>query len=207
MVEQLQNNSSLLPNAAYRLGRLMPMALVSSGSVACLVPTCPEDLEGAVRALSASNCHTRGHGLPPGVKKACRALIEPVYFIVPFDTENPSCWLVRRSRRWTGGIQKENGVAKLKDKVAVITGETSGMALATARLFVEEGAHVLSPAAAKNRWTMRQGDRPERHRRAGRCRQPCGSRPPVRDGEEGKGPDRCPLRQARALASSRRSAR
>ena len=29
---------------------------------------------------------------------------------------------------------------KLKNKVAVITGETSGKALATAKLFVEEGA-------------------------------------------------------------------
>jgi NAD(P)-dependent dehydrogenase (short-subunit alcohol dehydrogenase family) len=34
-------------------------------------------------------------------------------------------------------------VAKLKDKVAVITGATSGMALATAKLFVEEGAYVF----------------------------------------------------------------
>jgi NAD(P)-dependent dehydrogenase (short-subunit alcohol dehydrogenase family) len=34
-------------------------------------------------------------------------------------------------------------VAKLADKVAVITGATSGMALATAKLFVEEGAHVF----------------------------------------------------------------
>jgi NAD(P)-dependent dehydrogenase (short-subunit alcohol dehydrogenase family) len=34
-------------------------------------------------------------------------------------------------------------MSKLKDKVAVITGGTSGMALATARLFVEEGAYVF----------------------------------------------------------------
>ena len=32
---------------------------------------------------------------------------------------------------------------KLEGKVAVITGATSGMALATARLFVEEGAYVF----------------------------------------------------------------
>src|SRR6202171_99130 len=34
-------------------------------------------------------------------------------------------------------------VGKLDGKVAVITGATSGMALAGAKLFVEEGAHVF----------------------------------------------------------------
>jgi NAD(P)-dependent dehydrogenase (short-subunit alcohol dehydrogenase family) len=32
---------------------------------------------------------------------------------------------------------------KLENKVAVITGGTSGMALATAKLFVEQGAYVF----------------------------------------------------------------
>ena len=34
-------------------------------------------------------------------------------------------------------------MAKLSGKVAVITGATSGLALATAKLFVAEGAHVV----------------------------------------------------------------
>src|SRR5580698_852669 len=39
--------------------------------------------------------------------------------------------------------EKSKDMSKLKGKVAVITAATSGMALATAKLFVEEGAHVF----------------------------------------------------------------
>ena len=38
---------------------------------------------------------------------------------------------------------------KLENRIAVITGATSGMALATAKLFVEEVHTSLSPAAKK----------------------------------------------------------
>ena len=42
-------------------------------------------------------------------------------------------------------------MGKLKGKVAVITAATSGMALATARLFVEEGAYVFITGRSKDK--------------------------------------------------------
>jgi NADP-dependent 3-hydroxy acid dehydrogenase YdfG len=41
--------------------------------------------------------------------------------------------------------ERGNGMPskKLENRVAVITGATSGMALATAKLFIEEGAYVF----------------------------------------------------------------
>ena len=40
---------------------------------------------------------------------------------------------------------------KLENRVAVITGATSGMALATAKLFVEEGAYVFITGRSQER--------------------------------------------------------
>ena len=40
---------------------------------------------------------------------------------------------------------------KLENKVAVITGATSGMALATAKLFIEEGAYVFITGRSQER--------------------------------------------------------
>src|SRR6478736_3598472 len=59
-------------------------------------------------------------------------------------------------------------MGKLDGKVAVITGATSGMALATSRLFIEEGAYVFvtGPASGEAR-RGREVHRPGRHRRAG----------------------------------------
>ena len=60
---------------------------------------------------------------------------------------------------------------KLDNRVAVITGATSGMALATAKLFVEEGAYVFITGQPRNARQSNQRNREERHWCAGRCRQ------------------------------------
>ena len=48
-----------------------------------------------------------------------------------------------QTRQESSFSRKDDMTKRLENKVAVITGATSGMALATARLFVEEGAYVF----------------------------------------------------------------
>src|SRR6202035_2606110 len=47
--------------------------------------------------------------------------------------------------------ERTTAMRKLEGKVAVITAATSGMALATAKLFVEEGAYVLITGRRKEK--------------------------------------------------------
>src|SRR5262249_34127528 len=49
---------------------------------------------------------------------------------------------LRRTESPMRGVCKDRWMSRLQDKVVVITGGSSGMALATAKLFVAEGAHV-----------------------------------------------------------------
>ena len=58
-------------------------------------------------------------------------------------------------------------MGKLEGKVAVITGGSSGMALASAKLFVEEGAYVFITGRKQEQLDEAvKADRPECNRRS-----------------------------------------
>ena len=77
---------------------------------------------------------------------------------------------------------------KLENRVAVITGATSGMALATAKLFVEEGAYVFVTGRSQEMLDKAVKDIGKQcHWRSGRCRQSLRPRSAVRDSQKREG--------------------
>ena len=79
---------------------------------------------------------------------------------------------------------------KLENRVAVITGATSGMALATAKLFVEEGIRLCHWPQPRKARQSSQRYRQECHWRSGQCRQSLRPRSAVRDSQKREGPYR-----------------
>ena len=115
--------------------------------------------------------------------------------------------------RFSGGVPerpeaeawKDEVMGKLEGKVAVITGGSSGMALASAQRFVEEGAYVfITEPGDRRRWTRLSKLIGRNVTGVRGDVRPISTRPPrpsVRDTvKREKGQDRHPVREALARA-------
>jgi NAD(P)-dependent dehydrogenase (short-subunit alcohol dehydrogenase family) len=88
-------------------------------------------------------------------------------------------------------------VGKLEEKIAVITGATSGMGLATAKLFVDEGAYVFITGCRQEQLDAAVKEIGKNLTRAGRCWRSSRPRPAVRLGQGEEGPYQHSVRQCR----------
>src|ERR1700751_3564157 len=78
-------------------------------------------------------------------------------------------------------------MARLDGKVAVITGGSSGIGLATAKTFVDEGAYVFITGRRQSELDKaKAADRTEYLDGTGRCRDARRPRPALRSGEGGE---------------------
>ena len=77
-------------------------------------------------------------------------------------------------------------MGKLDGKIALITGGNSGIGLATAKQFVNEGAYVFITGRREPELAVAKGDRKKCNRRTRRCVEPWRSRSPLRTNQAGE---------------------